>query len=85
MTKDGRRAFGGHAFRVGGSRHLAVLGVTISIIMLMARWGSDLVMHYLRDSPPANITSQYLSLASGSQGGCHDGRREGAEEQAGSH
>ena len=25
-------------------------------------------MHYLRDSPLANITSQYLSLASGSQG-----------------
>ena len=68
VNKDGRRAYGGHAFRVGGARHLAMLGIAISIIMLMARWGSDLVMHYLKDSPLAGLTSQYISLAAGSQG-----------------
>ena len=67
VTKDGRRAFGGHAFRVGGSRHLAALGVAISVIMLMARWGSDVVMHYLRDSPLAALTSQYVNLAASSK------------------
>ena len=74
MTKEGRKASGGHVFRVGGSRHLALLGVAISIIMLMARWGSDLVMHYLRDSRIANITSQYLRVASGSQDAAPAGR-----------
>ena len=51
VAKSGRRAYGGHAFRVGGARHLARAGSSIAVITLLGRWGSDVVLGYLRDAP----------------------------------
>ena len=43
QTLEGRRAYGGHAFRVGGSQHLALVGLGLRIIMLLARWGTEVI------------------------------------------
>eukprot|EP00971_Amphidinium_carterae_P286395 5686327-Amphidinium_carterae.1 len=41
----------GHTFRVTGARHLAAKGVDVHLIMLMARWRSNIVMRYAREAP----------------------------------
>lgn len=61
QTKDGRRAYGGHAFRVGGAQHLVRVGLGFRIILLLARWGSEIIMGYVRNAPLENLTSDYLS------------------------
>ena len=50
VAPNGRPAFGGHVFRISGARHLAAAGVEISVIMLLVRWGSNIVMHHIKDA-----------------------------------
>ena len=49
----------GHVFRVSGLRHMVRNGVSVPVIMLLARWGSNTVLKYLRDAPLRTLTSDY--------------------------
>ena len=55
----GRNIIGEHAWRVSGSRLLASLGVPQSMIALLARWGSDVILRYIADAPLRSLTSLY--------------------------
>ena len=55
----------GHVCRITGSQHLAMLGFDIVLIMLMARWASDIVHHYISEAPLGSITEKYRQLAAG--------------------
>ena len=63
LAANGRRAFGGHVFRVSGSRHLARLGLDIRVIMLLARWATDIILGYVKDAPLARIAEDYKKKA----------------------
>ena len=67
----GRFTAGEHVWRVSGSRMLARASITLPQIMLMARWGSDIILRYVSDAPLANISREYMTgiTATGSQGG----------------
>jgi len=56
--------FGGHVWRVSGSRHMYRMGIPINIIKLLARWSSIVVDHYLKDTPLEQLTDLYRSGAS---------------------
>ena len=58
--EQGQRRFGGHSLRVTGARHLAAIGLDISLIQLMARWSSDVVFRYVADAPLQQISRAYL-------------------------
>ena len=60
VNKDGRRALGGHAFRVGGSQWLCKCGVSDRVIAILARWGSEVIFGYLRDAPLQKLTDEYI-------------------------
>jgi hypothetical protein len=55
-----RSKIGEHVWRVSGSRMLAYANVTVPVIMLMARWGSDVILRYVEDAPLRNITSDFV-------------------------
>ena len=55
----GRCCYGGHTFRITGSRRLAAMGISIAVIMLLARWGSDVVHRYVAESPLKCLTSEF--------------------------
>ena len=55
----------GHVCRITGSQHLAMLGFDIVLIMLMARWASDIVHRYISEAPLGSITEKYRQLAAG--------------------
>jgi len=59
VGQDGRKAYGGHVFRVSGARHLAKKGIAIPVIELLARWPSDIVMRYLAEAPLLILTDAY--------------------------
>ena len=59
IAPNGRAAFGGHAFRISGSRHLARCGVQVSSIMLLARWAGWVILRYLRDAPLVGLSAEY--------------------------
>ena len=63
LLKNGRRAFGGHASRVGGARHLARIGIPIATIALLGRWGSEVILAYIMDAPLELLTAVYKDLA----------------------
>jgi len=44
FAPDGKRAVGGHTFRVSGARHLVYRGLEMWIIMLLARWVSKVIL-----------------------------------------
>ena len=61
LTDDqGQRRFGGHSLRVTGARHLASIGLEISLIQLMARWSSDVVLRYVAEAPLEQISRAYV-------------------------
>ena len=51
-----RDIIGEHCWRVTGARHLASLDVPLPIIMLLGRWGSNVVMRYVADAPLSTLT-----------------------------
>ena len=55
---SGARRFGKHSFRSTGAVLLSRLGIDIYKIQLLARWGSDVVQHYVRESPLDSLTKQ---------------------------
>jgi hypothetical protein len=55
----GRNIIGEHVWRVSGSRLLASLGVPQSMIALLARWGSDVILRYIADAPLRSLTNLY--------------------------
>ena len=59
----GRSAYGEHVWRVSGARHMARLGISIPVIMLLARWGSAVVMRYVADSPLVDLAGTYKARA----------------------
>ena len=56
----GRTLLGEHVWRVGGSRHLASLDVPTPILMLLARWDTNVVLRYIADAPLSALTRIYL-------------------------
>ena len=63
LTKTGEELLGGHSMRVAGARMLAAMGIEMSIIMILARWESMVVLRYIQDTPLASLTDAYRSLA----------------------
>ena len=66
----GRPRFGGHSMRISGSRWLAGIGIEIKKIQVMARWDSDVVLHYIKTAPMASVTEDVRAKLGGTQG--HD-------------
>ena len=56
---DGRDAITGHVWRISGSRMLARLGIIITLIMLLARWGSGVIIRYVKDAPLHTLSADY--------------------------
>jgi len=48
FAPNGKRAFGGHTFRVSGARHFAYRGLEMRIIMLLAKWESEGILRYIK-------------------------------------
>ena len=68
-TRDqaGRRRFGGHSCRVAGSRFWASHGMEVYKLQIFARWGSDVILRYVADSPLHHVrlpASTYSSSSS---------------------
>ena len=57
--QGGDQSWGGHSMRVSGARHLAAMGLEISLIQLIGRWGSEVVRRYVSDAPLSTVTSVY--------------------------
>jgi len=57
---DGRKCYGGHVWRISGSRYMGARGIDIRIIKLLARWQSEIVMRYLQEAPLKVITDTFL-------------------------
>ena len=56
---DGRPAFGGHSFRVTGSRMLARRGIPVEVIMILARWQSSVILRYIQSAPLQALAQLY--------------------------
>jgi len=61
----GRSAFTEHVFRVSGARMLARASIPVDIIMLLARWSSDVVRRYIGEAPLATLTTRFANRATG--------------------
>ena len=59
VAPSGRAAFGGHAFRMSGSWHLARCGVHVASIVVLARWAGWVILRYIRDAPLDGLASEY--------------------------
>jgi len=59
---DGKNAYGAHTFRLSGARMMARRRIDIRIIMLLARWESEIVMRYVRDTPLEGLTQVFLGV-----------------------
>jgi len=57
ISPDGRRAFGGHALRISGSRFLSRKGLETRVIMLLALWESEIILHYIKEAPLAKLAN----------------------------
>ena len=51
VDSEGKKVFGGHTMRVSGARFLASIGIEITLIMLFARWISQVVLRYVEETP----------------------------------
>ena len=60
-SPDGSERITGHSLRVSGAQGLVHLGWHLWTVQLHGRWGSDVVKHYIRDSP---LSSAALSSSS---------------------
>ena len=85
LGRNGKRLYGGHAFRVAGARFLSRMGIEIRVIALLGRWGSDVVLAYIQDAPLENLTKAFLDHATASSSSTptaspNVGRQSGAKE-----
>jgi len=58
----GRKAFGGHSFRISGSRMLASMGLELYKIALLARWASNIIMRYVAETPLLTLSDDCRRL-----------------------
>ena len=63
LGRSGKRLYGGHAFRVAGARFLSRMGIEVRVIALLGRWGSDVVLAYIKDAPLENLARAFLDHA----------------------
>ena len=63
--RDGACLFGGHSLRVTGAQWLASMGVPLLTIQLLARWASDVILHYVAEAPLCKLTDTYRRVAGG--------------------
>ena len=56
------RRFGAHTIRVTAAQHLARIGISLPIIMLLARWESNIIMRYVSEAPLHTVTQEYRNL-----------------------
>ena len=68
LDPAGRRRYGGHSCRVSGSRFWASLGMELQKLHIFARWGSDVILRYVSDSPLCQV--KLTSTASSSSTSC---------------
>ena len=54
-TADGTRRFGGHSVRATGVQALALAGVPVDKIRIMARHSSDAIFRYVSTAPLATL------------------------------
>ena len=52
----------GHSLRRSGSQWLAWLGVELSLIQLLGRWGSSVILRYVSEAPLERITERFREL-----------------------
>ena len=52
------RKISGHTARISGAQFLASIGVEVAVIMLLARWESRVVLHYIKEAPLLALTGQ---------------------------
>ena len=64
LDEHGRNRFGGHSFRITGSRRLAALGLSLPLIMLLARWGSEVIRRYVAEAPLKCLTREFRARSS---------------------
>ena len=58
LDPSGRKRFGGHSFRVAGSRFWTLRGLEVFKLQIFARWGSNAILRYVADIPLVNITGE---------------------------
>jgi len=61
-NERGQHVYSGHTLRVTGARFLAGIGMEIMVLMLLARWGSQVVLRYVQDAPLKACTSTTRDL-----------------------
>lgn len=59
----GRKRLSGHTLRILGSRRLVRLSFLTVIFMLLGRWGSDVVLSYIREAPRKGLANGYRRRA----------------------
>ena len=62
--EDGNNLYGGHSIRIMAARHLAAIGIALPVIMLLARWESNIIMRYVAEAPLNAVTQEYKNLQS---------------------
>ena len=67
IDEHGRELLGEHVCRITGARHLAGIDVPTPVIMLLARWGSSVVLRYIADAPLTALTKVYRSRMAAAQ------------------
>jgi hypothetical protein len=67
--EHGRSLFGEHVWRITGSRHLAGLDVPTPVVMLLARWGSNVILRYIADAPLIALTRVYKTRSHAASAG----------------
>ena len=50
-SSEGQRKFGGHSARVTGAQSLAVCGIQVDKIRILARHSGDAILRYVKDAP----------------------------------
>lgn len=61
------KRFGKHSLRVTGAVYMSSRGLDMHKLSLLARWQSDMVLHYSRMAPLLTITDDYKKLGSKEQ------------------
>ena len=58
-SPEGDRLYGGHVWRISGSRHLASIGIALWLIQLIARWAGPTILRYVAEAPLLRVTDEY--------------------------
>ena len=59
---DGSRYIGGHSARVSGARHWTRLGLDLTSVQLIGRWGSSTILRYVAEVPLEPVMEKVKSL-----------------------